>query len=244
MAPAYRAPAEPRTRRRPHSLAPRRARRCGVMPPLLVQQERLREQVERRTFPLRLSKTPILRLRLDQRPRAPTGREVMQRRFNKLTRAAQGILGDLHSPLRRRRQMRSPIDMGKRQGNRRDAAGQPRQHRMERAIGLIRLWLPPSVNFGRLLGRWFARDNGTVIFTVARSMGAARQPRYFSLRQGRYRLHGFYLFPIGRLTGLLIHDSRKADQFCGRSLSSFEVVSSNRSPCLNNRSLSRRITSI
>jgi hypothetical protein len=34
------------------------------------------------------------------------------------------------------------------------------------------------------------------------------------------------------------------DQFCGDLLNSFVVVSIIRSPCLNNRSLSRRIKSI
>ena len=52
-----------------------------VVPPLLSQQKRLREQIERRSFPLRPGKAPILRLRLDQGPGSLIGREIMQRSF-------------------------------------------------------------------------------------------------------------------------------------------------------------------
>jgi hypothetical protein len=74
-----------------------------VVPPLLFQKKRLSKQVERRTFPLRLRKAPILRLRLDEGPGALVRREPMQRGFEKLTRSPQGVLGYLHLLLWSRR---------------------------------------------------------------------------------------------------------------------------------------------
>ena len=68
-------------------LVPRRnAAHAGgrLVPPLLFQQKRLREQIERRTLPLRRRKTSILRLRLDQGPRLLAGREAMKRSFENL----------------------------------------------------------------------------------------------------------------------------------------------------------------
>ena len=168
----------------------------GVVPPLLSQKKRLGEQVERRSFPLRPGKAPILRLRLDQGPGSLTGREVMQRRFKELARAPQGVLRYLHLPLRRRRQMRKPVDIGKRQRDRRDAAGQPRQHRMECAIGPIRLERLPLVSVGSAIRTSLAWDDGAAVLAITRGMRGTGQPRSFSFRQGRYRLHGIHLYQI------------------------------------------------
>ena len=44
-----------------------------IVPPLLAEQEGLCEHVERRTLPLRICKTPVLRFWLDQRPGALIG---------------------------------------------------------------------------------------------------------------------------------------------------------------------------
>jgi hypothetical protein len=99
----------------------------------------------------------------------------MQRRFEKLTRIPQGVLADLHLPLRRRHQMRSPVDKGKRQGNRRYATGQARQHCMEGTVGLI--------GFHRLGLRSFESapcgkpgpDDLTVIVAMTERLDAAGQ---------------------------------------------------------------------
>jgi len=90
----------------------------------------------------------IPRLRLDQGPGSPTGREVMQRRFKETgsrsaRRPAISPFAVAAPP-----QMRGPVDIGERQRDRRDATGQPRQHRMECAIGPIRLARLPLVSVG------------------------------------------------------------------------------------------------
>src|SRR3954454_17466992 len=45
-----------------------------IMPPLLIQQKRLCEQIEQRQLPLRRGEAPVLRLRPDQEPRQAMGR--------------------------------------------------------------------------------------------------------------------------------------------------------------------------
>ena len=83
-----------------------------LVPPLLSQQKSLRKQIEWRPLPFRSGKAPILRLWLDQGPRSVLGRETMNRSFEALSRAAQGVLRYLQLPLRRRRQMRGPVHIG------------------------------------------------------------------------------------------------------------------------------------
>src|ERR1700687_174517 len=159
--------------------APHACRR--VVPPLLFKQKRLNKQVERRSFPLRIGKPPILRLRLDQGPGSLIGREVVKRGFEKLSPASQGVLGNLHLPLRRRRQMRGPVDIGERQGNWRYATGQARQPRVERTIGFIGLLLLVPASKGCQLGTrpvW----RRTEAFAAARGMSATRQSRHSSPR--------------------------------------------------------------
>ena len=77
----------------------------------------------------------------------------MQRRFKEPGRVSHPLLGNLHPPLRRRRQMRRPIDKGERKRDRRYAAGQARRQRVKRAVALERFRLRRFVSFGRRLGR-------------------------------------------------------------------------------------------
>jgi hypothetical protein len=145
-----------------------------VVPPLLSQQKRLGEEVERRAFPLRRGKAPILRRRLDQGPWPLTGREIMKHSLGQLPRVPQAVLDDFHLPLRRRRQMRSPVDKGERQRDRRYAAGQARRRRMKRAVALICLRLLPLSGFRRRLRVRLGRDDGLAAFVIARDMRGTR----------------------------------------------------------------------
>jgi hypothetical protein len=57
-----------------------------VVPPMLVQQKRLREHVKSWIFPLWFGKTPILRRWLDQGPWPLVCRRILQRSFEELSR--------------------------------------------------------------------------------------------------------------------------------------------------------------
>ena len=168
-----------------------------VTPPLLSQQECLCQQVERRDFPLRPGKSPVLRLRLDQGPRSLTGREILQRGFEQLLTVLRSVPGNFHFPLRRRRQMRGPVDKGQRQRDRRNAAGQARQHRVERAVGGIGLGLRNFAGTGCLHGAGPGRDHRAAFFAVAGSVRRTRQPRFSSPWHSQCRLqHVIHLFGV------------------------------------------------
>jgi hypothetical protein len=72
--------------------------------------------------------------------------------FEKAGRAPHAVLGDFHLPLWRRRQMRGPIEIAERQRDRRYSAGQTRQSRMKRVVGLIGLRLLLRLGFGLCSG--------------------------------------------------------------------------------------------
>src|SRR6185437_7453743 len=104
----------------------------------------------------------VLRLRLDQGPRLLAWRKAVQRSLIEPFGTPQSVLNNLHLLPRRRRQMRSPVDKGQRQGNRRYAAGQAGKDCMELAIELVKLWrLAPGGHQCRL-GAALIRHTGAV----------------------------------------------------------------------------------
>jgi hypothetical protein len=96
-------------------------------------------QIERRAFPFRRGKAPVLWLRLDQGPRSITGFGAVKRRFQNPASGPHCVLRDFHPSLWCRCQMRGPVKIGQRTRNRRDAAGQTGERRMKRAIDLTGL---------------------------------------------------------------------------------------------------------
>ena len=60
----------------------------------------------------------------------------MQCRFKEPGSVSHPLLADLHLPLRRRRQVRSPVYISERERDRRYAAGQARGQRVKCAVAL------------------------------------------------------------------------------------------------------------
>jgi hypothetical protein len=100
---------------------------------LLGQEEGLLDQVERRLLPARVLEAVVLRQRLDAgrrlrvagRPRGPD-REPQ--------RLARRLVGELRLLAGRKAEVDEPVDVGARQDDRRDAAGQPAERRVQRAV--------------------------------------------------------------------------------------------------------------
>jgi hypothetical protein len=105
----------------------------------------------------------------------------MTRQLQKRIRASQRILSNLQLPLRRRSQMRSSVDIGERQRDRRYATSQTSHHCVKRAIEVIGFRGLALAGLGRQSRMRFARDNDPTISGAAQGMRVTRLRLNFSV---------------------------------------------------------------
>jgi sulfite reductase (NADPH) flavoprotein alpha-component len=109
-----------------------------VVPPLLLQQEPLVEEIEGRMLPGLTGKAPVLGQRLDRRSSLAGPLRLLPGEVGEAQRFARHLVDQLQALAGRRHQMGQPVEIGRRDRRRREAHGESRHRRMERPIGDVR----------------------------------------------------------------------------------------------------------
>jgi hypothetical protein len=109
-----------------------------IVPPLLLQQEPLVEEIEGRMLPGLTGKAPVLGQRLDRRSSFAGLLRLLPGEVGEAQRFARHLVDQLQALAGRRHQMDQPVEIGRRDRRRREPHREPRHRRMERPIGDVR----------------------------------------------------------------------------------------------------------
>ena len=107
----------------------------GIVPPLLLQQKILIDEVEGPVAPLFIGKAVILRQRLDAHFRARAFGRTAERIVGETHRLADCLIGKLHAFARCGGEMRRPIPISLSKRGRRQSSGHACKCSMQRAVG-------------------------------------------------------------------------------------------------------------